>query len=896
MLTRLECLDSLLPSAPNLRQNTVSIPEQRTGSWVFDEPQFRDWLKAEGKSTLLLCGKPGSGKSTLIRKVMREFQQKLNTPDLTVMLGGKDIAGRMDLEKHLNVKIDKKNIVASFFYNSREQHRKLETSHVHMLQSLLYQLLKQEEELFPIYRKTYIELRDLYTRNVDQYKRHHVRFDWPFESLLFILRNILIHRSRPCALYIFVDAMDESNTEGRWDVLSLLTQTQAIEAKIMIASRPLPRNFKVDYKIVLEDHNSNDIVRLVNSKVDFYMELTPPNEIANYDFEAFQEQVICRADGVILWVSLVLSVTQSLFEDGPPPPDDMIQILNSLPDDLENLYIAIVDRLKSIPANIKRGKQWLKWAAFSARLLNLNEFREAVAVSELDSQYDGTPEMLGPKQFGPSFKTAESNLRRICGGFVELKSLRFPNLLQYIQSEQLASSTAIQLLHQTVKQFLEKQKATPFQSLKPQGDLLIARSCSRYLLSLSERSFLSPVGIKQATVWELKDYECLVRHLEKRPLLNYVFTFLPYHLQCLELQHELNALGHIIEEIWTNPPARYLIASWANQMLTDCDQGPGQQRITILDPNQWLQFWSQQPSIHLSEHEKIFVPKFITRAIVAAVKARLFAAVKALVAVGAAVDISDDLNASSALDAAAAEGHLDIYSYLSQYATTASAILESTSTYSSSDRQPPSGRFGNFPTRTEPSANIALRTAAVEGNLSQLRWVLDAGAQPDSRDDHGLSAVHWAALHGNDKIVKLLVEAGADVNSKADQGKTPLMLAAENGHINAARMLLESGADPALKSKNGTTPYSLALLHNHKAIIQLLSEVQMVGGPTDAEPMSIFMVPFSRNKNFVGRESIFVQITQLLQARDHRPVVLTGFGGIGYDINRLFFVKRETIV
>ena len=297
---------------------------------------------------------------------MQEFQNELHSPDLTAMLGGKrDITGRMNLEKHLNVEVDKKTIVASFFYSNRAQHRKPETSHVHMLQSLLYQFLKQEEDLFPVFRKTYVELRDLYGGNLDRYKRHHVRFDWPFESLLSILRDILNHKSRSCVLYIFIDAMDESNNDYRWDVLSLLTQTQAVEVKITISSRPFElQELKVDYKIVLEDQNSNDIVCLVNSKLDLFMELTPPNEIAYYEFQGFKEQVICRADGVILWVSLVLSVTLTLFEDGPPPPDDMMQILNSLPDDLEDLYVAIVDRLKSVPANVEKGKKWLKWANF----------------------------------------------------------------------------------------------------------------------------------------------------------------------------------------------------------------------------------------------------------------------------------------------------------------------------------------------------------------------------------------------------------------------------------------------------------------------------------------------------------------------------------------------------
>ena len=325
-------------------------------------------------------------------------------------------------------------------------------------------------------------------------------------------------------------------------------------------------------------------------------------------------------------------------------------------------------------------------------------------------------------------------------------------------------------------------------------------------------------------------------------------------------------------------------------MRRDCDQIRGQQRIVIPDPKQWLHFWSQQSKIHLSEPEKVFAHKFITRAIVFAAKAHSFVAVKALVAAGTSVNITDDLSASSALNVAAAEGHSDIYSYLSRYTTSASAIQDPGSTYSSTDLQPPSDRFAGSPARAKLSANIALCTAAETGNLSQLRWILDAGAQPDGRDDHGLSAVHWAAAYGKAETVKLLVKAGADVNSKDDQGRTPLMLAAENGQIDATRILLGSGANPALESRNGDTPFSLAIVKDHKAVVQLLHGVETVGGRTDVEPKSTFMVPFSRNKDFVGRESIFVQITQLLQVLNPRPVILTGLGGIGYGIQGLFLL------
>jgi ankyrin repeat protein len=826
---------------------------------------------------------------------MKGFQEKLKSPDLTVMLGGKqDVAQWTDSESNLNITEGKKALVGSFFYNSRAPQNKTETSHTEMLQSLLYQLLKQEEDLFPIFRKRFVELRDLRSRHGVRDKSDQVRFDWPFETLLSILSSILNLIGRSCVLYIFIDAMDESDATDRSSVLSVLTHTDAVEVKTMIASRPLgPQKPILGYEIILEQHNSKDIERIVESKVSLFMGLTPQTEIPNYDFRLFQEKVIHLADGVILWVSLVLSITESLFEDGPPPSDEMMQTLENLPDDMERLYIGIIDRLKLKPTNVEKGKQWLKWATFSARLLDLNEFRDAIAVSELGSKYNGNPTTLRPKKIGSSFKTAEGNLRRICGGFVELKSLRLSSTaLQSVQSDELASSTAIQLLHQTVKLFLQKEKASPFNSFKPEGDLLIATSCSRYLLALSEGSLLPLVGLKQATTWDMGDYECFVHHIESLPLLNYVFTFLPYHLIS---RSDLDDLNQIINIVGANQLSRYLIASWASQILLDCKQRPGKQRVTILDPKRWLHFWSHQPSIRLSERETLFMPKFITTALVAAVKTRSFIAVKALIAAGAAVDTTCDLNAASALDVAATEGQLDIFTYLARYATNVPIPIDSSLIDSPLDSQPLVNRADSLVTRVGPSTNSALHVAAGNGNVSQVRWLLDAGAQPDSRDDQNRSAVHIAALLGHAESINLLLDAGADVDSKDNLGRTPLMLVAENGHIDAARVLLDHNADLELKSNSGATPYSLAHLHNHKTIIQLLYRDQEPNA-ANSEHLSTFLVPFSRSRDFVGRELILKNIWHLTQWQGDQVIALVGLGGVGYVLHLKFlFVTRQAI-
>ena len=51
-----------------------------------------------------------------------------------------------------------------------------------------------------------------------------------------------------------------------------------------------------------------------------------------------------------------------------------------------------------------------------------------------------------------------------------------------------------------------------------------------------------------------------------------------------------------------------------------------------------------------------------------------------------------------------------------------------------------------------------------------------------------------AAIEGNRAVAELLLERGADVNSANNVGETALSLAAHNGHVSLVRLLKDSGA------------------------------------------------------------------------------------------------------
>lgn len=67
-----------------------------------------------------------------------------------------------------------------------------------------------------------------------------------------------------------------------------------------------------------------------------------------------------------------------------------------------------------------------------------------------------------------------------------------------------------------------------------------------------------------------------------------------------------------------------------------------------------------------------------------------------------------------------------------------------------------------------------------------------------------------AARDGDLEQVKTLIDSGVPVDSRGEDGYTALMWAARNGHLPVVRYLLKYGADPRATNSRGSTAYELA--------------------------------------------------------------------------------------
>ena len=123
---------------------------------------------------------------------------------------------------------------------------------------------------------------------------------------------------------------------------------------------------------------------------------------------------------------------------------------------------------------------------------------------------------------------------------------------------------------------------------------------------------------------------------------------------------------------------------------------------------------------------------------------------------------------------------------------------------------------------------MALVVASANGYTEIVRLLLDAGADPNTPDNNGGTALTWAtgqidglflAGRGGDRYadtVRVLLDAGADPNRPGRDGVSAFMTAFEPAKRNVAviEAMFEAGADPDVQDEAGNNLLMQGLLSN----------------------------------------------------------------------------------
>ncbi|XP_045673505.1 protein phosphatase 1 regulatory subunit 12B isoform X4 [Phyllostomus hastatus] len=100
--------------------------------------------------------------------------------------------------------------------------------------------------------------------------------------------------------------------------------------------------------------------------------------------------------------------------------------------------------------------------------------------------------------------------------------------------------------------------------------------------------------------------------------------------------------------------------------------------------------------------------------------------------------------------------------------------------------------------------------ACSSGDTDEVKRLLARGADINTANVDGLTALHQACIDENFDMVRFLVESGAAVDQQDNEGWTPLHAAASCGYLNIAEYFLDHGASVGVVNSEGEVPSDLA--------------------------------------------------------------------------------------
>ena len=322
-------LDSLAYKSMRDREEEVAEAHGKTFEWIFEPKtnkrvnhKFTTWMKTDDLGSIYwISGKPGSGKSTLMRFLFGH-------PNTTAFL--KSWAGDIPISK-----------AGFFFWTSGSKEQRSQTG---LLRYLLHQLLSENRAMMP---KTFPHLwRKLQTLTTKE--RIKLVFDWDEPQLMHAFRSFIDVAVQHSKICLFVDGLDEFDgdfTELVEFFRDLGTGPHGNRVKMCLASRPwavFERSFQSSVpNLKLQELSYQDMYHYVADRLS--ADLKVGNCLKqNLGLRKFLfEEIVSRADGVFLWVRIIVSKLLKDFQPGYGV-GDLLAIVRNQPTELDDLFQKLI--------------------------------------------------------------------------------------------------------------------------------------------------------------------------------------------------------------------------------------------------------------------------------------------------------------------------------------------------------------------------------------------------------------------------------------------------------------------------------------------------------------------------------------------------------------------------
>ncbi|KAH7086405.1 hypothetical protein FB567DRAFT_580552 [Paraphoma chrysanthemicola] len=407
------------------RYETIPEAHQDTFQWIFETSSssgnstatqdFPEWLSAtDGKNIFWATGKPGSGKSTLMKFIYND-QRTWNQLDTWT-------------EGQPLVK------AGFFFWNSGLA---MQMSRMGLLQSLLYtSLVNDKNTVMALFRHRWQQFLG--------FGGGREPFTWL--ELLKAFGTMVREPLTPRKFFFAIDGLDEFDGDPKDLVNLILSIAKYQHVKMCISSRPwlvFADAFEERPSLRLEQLTNNDIRKYVAFFFNTNRHYARLSKMEPVKSASLVNEVTEKSAGVFLWVYLVV---QSLL-DGLSNADrmsDLLTRLRSLPHGLEELYLKL---LNSIDANYsKHACQLFRLVMVRPRPLLLDLY---FADNESDQSAMGDCNQdIDPEQMIICQETMQRRLVSRCKGFLEVENWhKTPNIA-------LKKDSCAGWIHRSARDFL----------------------------------------------------------------------------------------------------------------------------------------------------------------------------------------------------------------------------------------------------------------------------------------------------------------------------------------------------------------------------------------------------------------------------------------------------------
>ncbi|KLU88157.1 hypothetical protein MAPG_07144 [Magnaporthiopsis poae ATCC 64411] len=384
------CLRSLAFQNMDGRPNDIANAADGTCEWLLKHETLKQWTR-QPRGLLWIKGKPGSGKSTLMKYALRALPS---------------IYG---IDTH----------AFSFFFHGRGH--ELQRTPLGLFRSLLHQLLKRVPGALP-------DLIDYYENKRKTEGEPGEEWQWDLQPLQDFLKSSLPKILERFPVILFIDALDECGEKPARDVIDYLSDLLEIlpstdyQFGVCFSCRHYPiLELDGGSTIQLDTENTADISLYVRGR---FSRRHPGAHI--------ERLISDRSQGVFMWAHFVVERVMQLELKGESRAKIEIEIMKT-PQALEDLYRELIRDVEDRPSTLKL----MQWICFSTRPLTTDELQWAMAVDP-----DGSHKSLKSCRQSGGFIESDRIDRRIkalsCG------------LAEIVPS---SDTPVVQFIHQSVKDF-----------------------------------------------------------------------------------------------------------------------------------------------------------------------------------------------------------------------------------------------------------------------------------------------------------------------------------------------------------------------------------------------------------------------------------------------------------